>query len=59
MNTPDPSVVDARTEGEDVAKHIPSVITFVTGNAKKKMEVEAILHLYDTSFELISQKVNH
>lgn len=54
----DHPVVGERTGGEEVARNIPSVITFVTGNAKKKMEVEDILRLYDTSFELISQNVN-
>jgi inosine/xanthosine triphosphate pyrophosphatase family protein len=36
---------------------VPSVITFVTGNAKKRKEVEEILLTYQTSFELVAEKV--
>lgn len=41
----------------DLALDVPKVITFVTGNAKKRMEVEAILEGYNAPFKLISEKV--
>jgi hypothetical protein len=46
-------------EGESsvAALDVPSVITFVTGNAKKRKEVEEILLTYQTSFELVAEKV--
>ena len=48
------------SEGESstyAAVNVPSVITFVTGNAKKRKEVEEILLTYQTSFELVAEKV--
>ena len=44
-------------EGSVPARFIPSVVTFVTGNAKKLEEVKDILLTYKTSFKLISEKV--
>ena len=44
-------------EGSVPARFIPSVVTFVTGNAKKLEEVKDILLTYETSFKLISEKV--
>jgi hypothetical protein len=50
---------EGQGEGESSAAaiNVPSVITFVTGNAKKRKEVEEILLTYQTSFELIAEKV--
>lgn len=44
-------------ESSTTAVNVPSVITFVTGNAKKRKEVEEILLTYQTSFQLVAEKV--
>lgn len=56
--------VDDRNENEnahaktrEISKNIPQEVTFVTGNEKKRKEVEEILLTYQTPFQLISEKV--
>jgi hypothetical protein len=55
----DMGALGGQGEGESsaAALNVPSVITFVTGNAKKRKEVEEILLTYQTSFELVAEKV--
>ena len=41
-----------------ISRNIPHEVTFVTGNEKKRKEVEEILRTYQTPFLLLSEKVN-
>ena len=51
--------VDHNGDGEarELSRIIPDQVTFVTGNEKKRLEVEEILRSYHTPFKLISEKV--
>jgi hypothetical protein len=44
-------------QARELSKIIPDQVTFVTGNEKKRQEVEEILRTYQTPFKLISEKV--
>ena len=48
---------NAHVKAREIAKNIPQEVTFVTGNEKKRKEVEEILLTYQTPFRLISEKV--
>jgi len=49
---------DIINSNENLAANVPGTITFVTGNAKKRMEVEAILEGYNAPFKLVSEKID-
>ena len=48
---------NAHVKTREVSTNIPQEVTFVTGNEKKRKEVEEILLTYQTPFQLISEKV--
>ena len=48
---------NAHGQARELSKIIPDQVTFVTGNEKKRQEVEEILRTYQTPFKLISEKV--
>ena len=54
---PEVGIEGGKENKPERARFIPSVVTFVTGNAKKLKEVEEILLTYQTSFKLVSEKV--
>ena len=48
---------NAHVKAREISKNIPQEVTFVTGNEKKRKEVDEILLTYQTPFRLISEKV--